>query len=506
MRSLLRLGVLGFWSFINADTNTMSTIMTNTAVSPMTDSNQIHSTSLSPGNILRTSTAFSNMTSNQVSVVNGLTSTPTLLPITTQRLKQTEMTKNVGTTASQHQSSTHFIALSKSDRQATTITRDIANGAALGSTSAGIAENTRTTAATDREATTTTLKLMEVSSSQVAPVGSTGPKESSSQTPTEQISVTFAKIQNASSARTNPTPLTGDTKNANVQTSTFMSFKVQMPLANKTTDSDMNVKNTVENSSDVTGSVNEGALQSGTTDVAQMSTMSNIATGDLKKKADKFEGNDVILSEAYCVADSRNQNYSLIVMKSMDCETFASSIGKYLAKKVCSELAKNADLQLFDKCEVQYSPVKDEQNKMTIDVAFKVTDAWMNNILEKVKKESEDLKKGDEDRKEQQRATELKKLIAMVVTGSLLLLVIMSAIIYRCSQRKSKHKDPYLTEELRTVDNGCHDNPAMDITDRESEMEEKSNSKATFLENTDGWIVPMDTHIKDDLEEEDTHL
>ncbi|XP_032895175.1 podocalyxin [Amblyraja radiata] len=254
----------------------------------------------------------------------------------------------------------------------------------------------------------------------------------------------------------------------------------------------------------------------------------------------KPKSNDTISSTAYCVNESSNQNHSLQINENMDCETILNQKGKALADDICSRLVKAAGLRGVDICEVQFSLEKEPPGKLYIDVSFKVSDFRIDDVLKEfreAKKEVsfsilalpiravwwcnviaidglfpplylgiQELNPGNGKNKQRQSATELKKLIAMVVTGSLLLLVFLSAIVYRCSQRKSKHKDPYLTEELRTVDNGCHDNPAMDITERESEMEEKNNSKATYLENNDGWIVPMATHIKDGVEEEDTHL
>ncbi|XP_078275655.1 podocalyxin isoform X2 [Rhinoraja longicauda] len=219
------------------------------------------------------------------------------------------------------------------------------------------------------------------------------------------------------------------------------------------------------------------------------------------------KGNNTISSTAYCVEESSNQNYVLPI-KNMDCESFVREKGRAMADAICSGLVMAEGLKGFDKCEVQFSHEKEHQGKLHIDVSFKVSVHRMNDVLKRVQEAmKEDLNQNnDDENKQRESATELKKLIAMVVTGLLLLLVFLSAIVYWGSQRKSKLKDPYLTEELRTVDNGCHDNPAMDITERESEMEEKKNSKATYLENTDGWIVPMGAHIKGEVEEEDTHL
>ncbi|XP_010711290.1 podocalyxin isoform X2 [Meleagris gallopavo] len=114
-------------------------------------------------------------------------------------------------------------------------------------------------------------------------------------------------------------------------------------------------------------------------------------------------------------------------------------------------------------------------------------------------------------------------LIITIITlaGSLLLV----AAIYGCchqrfSQKKSQHIHPdlpgfddgrailifnRLTEELQTMENGYHDNPTLEVMETGSEMQEKKVNLNGEL--GDSWIVPLDTIMKEDLEEEeDTHL
>ncbi|XP_051890053.1 podocalyxin isoform X2 [Pristis pectinata] len=353
---------------------------------------------------------------------------------------------------------------------------------------------------------------------------------------------TSPEIQSTSTERISPTTAIEHTERKSDTAVTSAAGSVQTTMVNETwvkNSTDSMEKNTTSGTfTDSTGSTEKSAprgTQRNTTEVTYTTEAMKTATEALpKEKTQEPKERNTILSEVYCVAESSNQQYHVKIDKGMDCETFVEGKGKDLAKQICSHLAKKGDLKMFDKCVVHVTPQKEHQSDLIINVVFKVNDDQMNEV-QKILQEFEMNKvrgllakpgfpagvvvpvdglcpllslgiQEHEGSKEQQTATELKKLIAMVVTGSLLLLVFLSAIVYRCSQRKYKHKDPYLTEELRTVDNGCHDNPAMDITERDSEMEEKNNSKATFLENTDGWIVPMDTHIKDELEEEDTHL
>ncbi|XP_072922875.1 podocalyxin isoform X2 [Hemitrygon akajei] len=236
-----------------------------------------------------------------------------------------------------------------------------------------------------------------------------------------------------------------------------------------------------------------GNKTSGTRNDTQSSTADG--TGSERGNAMEPNFNGSISSEVKCKKEHSKGAAKVTVPKNFSCETFVKKHGKYLSENACSKL----DIEYqknFDKCEIWLNSVEDQ---LFVEVYYRVNDS-INEILTDLKKRI-DYK--EEDRND---SMELKKVIAMAVTGSLLLLIFLSGVVYRCSQHKSKHKDPYLTEELRTVDNGCHDNPAMDVTERDSEMEEKNYCKATFLENTDGWIVPMDTHIKDELEEEDTHL
>ncbi|XP_048466012.1 podocalyxin-like isoform X1 [Rhincodon typus] len=185
--------------------------------------------------------------------------------------------------------------------------------------------------------------------------------------------------------------------------------------------------------------------------------------------------------------------------------------GEKLGKLLCSRLIKKGNHKGYSHCMVELSKVKTSNRRLNVDISFKVDTNDVKSVLSETKKELKELgiqfSANQEHRNELQTPSELKKHIAMVVTGSLLLLVFLSAIVYRCSQRKShKKKDQYLTEEIQPVDNGCHDNLAMDITESEPEMQEKPSSKVNMQDNMDNWIVPMDSLTKDELEEEDTHL
>ncbi|XP_056133214.1 podocalyxin isoform X2 [Lampris incognitus] len=64
----------------------------------------------------------------------------------------------------------------------------------------------------------------------------------------------------------------------------------------------------------------------------------------------------------------------------------------------------------------------------------------------------------------------------------------------------------HLTEELHTVENGYHDNPTLEVMEVQPEMQEKKMPLNGEFSN-DGWIVPIDNLLKEDIpDEEDTHL
>ncbi|GCB74649.1 hypothetical protein scyTo_0003740 [Scyliorhinus torazame] len=219
-----------------------------------------------------------------------------------------------------------------------------------------------------------------------------------------------------------------------------------------------------------------------------------------------------VQSTVKCVPESSNQTSVLALLKYDDCGAFVHETRKRLIDLFCSKLVEKVDLKVFNRCEIKLSPSKENKKVLNTDIYFKVDSKEIDDFLASLPKG--DLQemgitfsanKGDSN--ERQTATELKKLIAMVVTGSLLVLVFLSAIIYRCAQRKSQlKKDQCLKGDMYMVDNGCHDNPAMDVIESEPEMQEKTISKANCQENMDGWIVPIDSFSKSDLEEEDTHL
>lgn len=66
-------------------------------------------------------------------------------------------------------------------------------------------------------------------------------------------------------------------------------------------------------------------------------------------------------------------------------------------------------------------------------------------------------------------------------------------------------------EELRFVENGCHDNPTLDVaSDSQSEMQEKKPSVngGSTINGPDSWDVLINKQASEEVDvfEEDTHL
>ncbi|KAL1252131.1 hypothetical protein QQF64_019927 [Cirrhinus molitorella] len=116
-------------------------------------------------------------------------------------------------------------------------------------------------------------------------------------------------------------------------------------------------------------------------------------------------------------------------------------------------------------------------------------------------------------RPSQTRSDYGKLFVVLVIIGSVCVLIIASGIIYICWQRRlPKLKNMSRGEELHFVENGCHDNPTLDVTsDSQSEMQEKKHSANGVTAGGDGgsgWQVLVNKPGKEeeDNQEEDTHL
>lgn len=509
MRLLILLSFLGSWSIIGSDN---STTVTST-ITTKNNATETKQTTADPG-IIQGKSSTSATSSGSTLTTNQLSTSPANPNQTQSVTKSTVPSSQSSRTSTTAQNNTISPTLGSTsptvtDHNSMTATSGVKNNTAVNITTTAKPVMAHAVGTPIPPSSSTRGSASASASSNPK---STIPSGKPTATPNQGLSITVptSTPTSVSVAKSNtptknegvPKASTERTKGSSVETVTSATGKVK------------NITMSKARVKDTTGMMQTNAVSSAFTDGtghSVKSTSSNATTnatdGPPGAASTTLKRESNISSTAYCVKESSKQNYYLPIKNGMNCETFLTKKGNDVANDICSTLVKTADLRGLNKCEVQFSPEKEHPDQLNIEVSFKVSDNQMNDVLQKMQKAmKQELHREYEENQQREKATELKKLIAMVVTGSLLLLVFLAAIVYRCSQRKSKHKDPYLTEELRTVDNGCHDNPGMDITERESEMEEKNNSKATYLENNDGWIVPMDTHIKNDVEEEDTHL
>ncbi|KAF1649661.1 Podocalyxin-like protein 2, partial [Eudyptes chrysocome] len=105
-----------------------------------------------------------------------------------------------------------------------------------------------------------------------------------------------------------------------------------------------------------------------------------------------------------------------------------------------------------------------------------------------------------------------KLFVVLVIIGSICAIIIVLGLIYNCWQRRlPKMKNMSHGEELRFVENGCHDNPTLDVaSDSQSEMQEKKPSVngGNNINGPDSWDVLINKQASEDVDvfEEDTHL
>ncbi|XP_049571480.1 podocalyxin-like protein 2 isoform X4 [Orcinus orca] len=103
--------------------------------------------------------------------------------------------------------------------------------------------------------------------------------------------------------------------------------------------------------------------------------------------------------------------------------------------------------------------------------------------------------------------------VVLVAIGAICVIIIVLGLLYNCWQRRlPKLKHVSHGEELRFVENGCHDNPTLDVaSDSQSEMQEKQPSLngGGAVNGPGGWSALMGGKRDpedSDVFEEDTHL
>ncbi|XP_069387817.1 podocalyxin-like protein 2 [Paralichthys olivaceus] len=119
-------------------------------------------------------------------------------------------------------------------------------------------------------------------------------------------------------------------------------------------------------------------------------------------------------------------------------------------------------------------------------------------------------------RPSQTRSDYGKLFVVLVIIGSVCMVIITSGFIYICWQRRlPATKTTFRAEELHFVENGCHDNPMLDVTnDNQPEMQEKKPSTNGLTgggergkDDSSRWQVFVNQAATEEEEEEqDTHL
>ncbi|KAM9361338.1 uncharacterized protein podxl2 [Symphorus nematophorus] len=119
-------------------------------------------------------------------------------------------------------------------------------------------------------------------------------------------------------------------------------------------------------------------------------------------------------------------------------------------------------------------------------------------------------------RPSQTRSDYGKLFVVLVIIGSVCMVIITSGFIYICWQRRlPATKTTFRAEELHFVENGCHDNPSLDVAnDSQPEMQEKKPSANGLAGGGEGggkdgtrWQVFVNQAAAEEEEEEqDTHL
>ncbi|XP_026163227.1 podocalyxin-like protein 2 isoform X2 [Mastacembelus armatus] len=119
-------------------------------------------------------------------------------------------------------------------------------------------------------------------------------------------------------------------------------------------------------------------------------------------------------------------------------------------------------------------------------------------------------------RPSQTRSDYGKLFVVLVIIGSICMVIITSGFIYICWQRRlPATKTTFRAEELHFVENGCHDNPTLDVTnDSQPDMKEKKPSTNGLAGGGEGggeessrWQVFVNQAVTEEEEEEqDTHL
>ncbi|XP_067854502.1 podocalyxin-like protein 2 [Heptranchias perlo] len=215
------------------------------------------------------------------------------------------------------------------------------------------------------------------------------------------------------------------------------------------------------------------------------------------------------------------KSYVILNMtENTECEVFRSHRGLKLLKMVEEAFSRKLSTPA-DSWLISLSKPSEDDKHLLMMLASDRGTIPEKEVLEMLGDVKQNLKEigihnvtsatGCQGRPSQPRGDYGKLFVVLVIIGSICVVIIASGVVYICWQRRlPKLKNMSHGEELHFVENGCHDNPTLDITlDSTSEMQEKKPSvNGDAIERSGGWNALITKGPKDEPDsfEEDTHL
>ncbi|XP_078066312.1 uncharacterized protein podxl2 [Mustelus asterias] len=216
------------------------------------------------------------------------------------------------------------------------------------------------------------------------------------------------------------------------------------------------------------------------------------------------------------------KSYVILNMtENIDCEVFRSRKGSELLGLVAGSFSRKLSTPAESWLISLSKPSEDDKHLLMMlasdrgTIPAKEVLAMLGDVKENLKEigiHNVTSATGCQGRPSQPRGDYGKLFIVLVIIGSICAVIIVSGLVYICWQRQlPKLKNMSHGEELHFVENGCHDNPTLDITiDSTSEMQEKKPSvNGDAMECSGGWnalITKGSKGQEPDSFEEDTHL
>ncbi|XP_078269975.1 podocalyxin-like protein 2 [Rhinoraja longicauda] len=229
------------------------------------------------------------------------------------------------------------------------------------------------------------------------------------------------------------------------------------------------------------------------------------------------------ITQVVCRDWSKLAGKSYIILnmtENSECEAFRSDRGLELLRIVAETFSRKLSTPANSWLVSLSKPSEDDRHLLMMlssdrgTIPAKEVLAMLGDVKENLKEigiQNITSATGCQGRPNQPRGDYGKLFVVLVIIGSICAVIIVSGIVYICWQRRlPKLMHMPHGEELHFVENGCHDNPTLDITiDSTVEMQEKKPSvNGDARERSGGWSALMNKGSKDegDSFEEDTHL